>query len=252
VSLFGFVTDQSMSYLFGTSKQETPAPKGAVVQEEKTTDEPVVIFPLLRAPHPAARGVRANKPIKAFLSYYQGTSGAANTAFATSFLVQPNLDSSWASWQATFDEVKVLSAEIHWNVYNTVVPTVIPANSPNAIVVYEPGTPFSLASVNAGMQYERFSLLRVSIPFGITSTAPLVAPISVNKAGYLSFKAKIPNGPMVSTFDTTASAGMWRPTADGTNYHWGSFQGYVSQGGTSAVLRQEGFVRMEVEFRCRR
>lgn len=233
-------------------------PVKSLVEDKEADEAPVVVNdseppPLrvaLRA-HPAlGRGIRANKPIKAWLCWYAGNSGGADTAFSGTFGVIPNQDSSWASWQATFDEFKVVGAEFYFNVFHTTNQTVLPANSPNAIVVYDPTGSAALASVNAGMQWEDFSLLRVTMP---TATTPLTSPMPVTKAGFCKFRAKIPQtGSILSNSAVTNSTGMWRPTQDATNYDWGAFQTYVSRGGTSAVIRIEGFVRMLVEFRVRR
>jgi hypothetical protein len=223
-------------------------------QAQPDTPQPVSVLsmprnPILRA-HPAlGRGVRGTKPVKAWLSYYQGTSGAANTAFAFGWTLAPSLDSSWASWQSVFDEVRVLSAELMWNVYFTTIQSASPANAPNAIVVYDPTTTVSLASVNAGLQFDRFDLMRIQLP---SATPFLVSPQNVTKGGYQKFHAKVPSGPTLSSSVTTNSTGVWRNTSDAAQYEWGNFAGYASVGGTSSVLRAEGFVRMLCEFRVRR
>lgn len=197
----------------------------------------------------ARKSGKASSPIRAWLSYYSGQSSAANTALATSFAIAPNQDSSWASWQAVFDEFRVIGAEFIFNTYFTTVPSVYPANSPNTVAVYDPTSSVTLSSVNAALQFERFALLRTMLPSG---SYPLVSPSTHTKDGCVHFKVKIPTGPILSTTTTTNSTGLWRATADAANYDWGSFACYVSVGGTSAVLRLEGFIRMEVEFRTRR
>ncbi len=200
--------------------------------------------------HRALRGVgRATKPIQAWLSYYQNTAGAANTAFAWSCQLQPNLDSSFASWQSVFDEMKVLSADIHWNVWFNTLPSAFAAQAPNAIVVYEPSDSVNLTSINQGMEYEHFQLLAVGANSNGTYA---VSPQSTSKGGYLVFKAKVPRAVSLSNVTTVLSAGLWRPTIDAQNYTWGAFSGYVSVGGTTSVLQVQAFVRMRVEFRVRR
>ncbi len=200
--------------------------------------------------HPAfSRGLKANKPMKAWLSYYQGQSAAANTATAFGFVIQPNLDSSWASWQGVFDEFKVLQAELMFNAFYTVDPTAMPANSANAIVAYDPTNSIALSSVNAGLQFERWVLQRIMIP---AASGPKVSPMVTTKDGFTHLKVKPPPGQVNSTVDTLNSGGsQWRPTSNAVNYNWGAFIGYQSQGGTTSVIRTEGFVRMLVEFRVR-
>jgi hypothetical protein len=215
-------------------------------KEQKPSTMPVA-SPIHLALHRANGGKRAMKPIQAWLSYYAKQNGAANTAFATSYIVRPNLDVSWASWQQVFDEFKVLAAECIWQVSYTTPATVQPNQTPNAIMVYEPSEPTVLASVNAAMEYEHFSLCSLSGPGGYASF-----PISQSKAGVLSFKVKIPGGVQTSAADPLLSSGQWRPTIDASNYYWGSFQGFVAQGGVTSVLQQEVFIRMRVEFRTRR
>lgn len=210
----------------------------------------VIPTPGTLAVHRALHGIRkASKPIEAWVSYFGKSSGAANTDFAWSAPLQPNLDTSWASWQSTFDEVKVLSAEIHWNVLFTTAPTVQAAQTPNAIVTYEPSEGANLASVNAGMQYEHFQLMNLG---GNASGTYPVVPQNTAKGGHLVFRAKMPSGPSLSIVDTLLSTGMWRPTADASNYYWGLFNGYCAQGGTTSVIQVERFVRMRCVFRCRR
>lgn len=200
--------------------------------------------------HPAmGRGLRSNKPIKAWLAWYTAGTGAVNTAFAANFAIQPNQDSSWASWQATFDEVKVLEAEAHWNVFYVADPTAMPANSSNTILVYDPTSTVTLTSVNAGLQFERFGLCRNMIP---TASGPKVSPMVTTKDGFNKFRAKIPAGPQLSAVNTANSPGLWRPTGDATNYDWGTFATYTSVGGATSQLRVEIFVRMLCEFRVRR
>lgn len=231
-----------------------------VVPPGKTTKEPPgedekqaapscgALMPL-RA-HPAlTRGLKSNKPVRAFLSYYAGTSGGANTAFQATFGLAPNQDSSWSSWQAVFDEVRVVSAELMWNVYMTTVQSANPANAPNAIAVYDPASNVAIANVNSAMQFEKFDLMRIQLP---NASGFLVTPQNVAKGGYQRFSAKVPSGPMLSNTVTTNSPGLWRPTGDAVQYDWGSFLVYCSAAGTSCVLRVEAFVRMQCEFRVRR
>ncbi len=216
--------------------------------EEKSSTEQNPRVRLLA--HPAmAKGLKANKPVMAYLSYYSGVSGAANTAFAANFFLQPNQDTSWASWQAVFDEVKVVEAEAIWNTYYTTDPSSLPANSSNSILVYEPTGTINLASVNAGLQFERYSLCRNMIPSNVGAK---VSPVAYTKDGFLHFKVKLPKGTTISSVAPENSTGNWRPTDDVTNYNWGKFITYTSVGGTSAVLRVEVFVRMLCEFRVRR
>jgi hypothetical protein len=204
---------------------------------------------LIRA-HPAlSRGIRANRPIRAWLAYYSATSGGANTAFASGYGITPNSDSSWASWQATFDEFRVVEAEAIWNTFYTVDPTAMPANSSNTIIVYDPTASVTLASVNAGLQFEHYALSRNQIP---TTSGPKVSPQCFTKDGFHHFKVKIPQGTQLSTAQTGNSTGIWRPTGDAATYDWGNFALYTSVGGTTSVLRTEVFVRMLVEFRVRR
>lgn len=196
----------------------------------------------------------ASKPIKAWLTYYAKPAGAANTAFAFQFALQPNLDASFASWQQVFDEMKVLAAEIKWNANYTTIPTAFPAQSPNAAVAYDPeytGVIFPTA-VNSVLEYESYQLLNVSsINNGAFSQS--VNPQALSQGGHLTFKCRVPqSGGSQSTSATTLSTGMWRPTMDAANYYWGSIIGYCAQGGTSSVIQIEGFVRMLVEFRTRR
>jgi len=192
-----------------------------------------------------------SKPIKAWLSYYAGSSGAANTAFAASFNLTPEQDSSFASWQATFDEFRVVEAEAIWNTFYTVDPSALPANSSNSILVYDPTASVTLTSVNAGLQFEKYSLCRNMVP---TATGPKVSPMVQTKDGFAHHKVKVPPGVVNSTVTTANTNGsQWRPTGDtGAQYNWGTFATYTSVGGTSAVLRVECFVRMLVEFRIRR
>lgn len=203
----------------------------------------------LRAHPSMARGVRATKPVRAYLSYYAATSGAVNTAFGGGVGIIPNQDSSWASWQAVFDEFKVISAEAIFNAFYTIDPTANPTNSANMIVVYDPTTTVALASVNAGLQFEKYRLQRIMIP---NASGPKVSPMVVTQDGFSHFSVKIPTGSQISNVTTTNSPGLWRPTGDATNYDWGNFTYYVSQGGATSQLRVEFFVRMLVEFRVRR
>lgn len=215
--------------------------------EQKLVDPPKE---RLVAVHRALAGPKvARKPIQAWLSYYDRQSGAANTNFAGTFYLRPNLDASWASWQQVFDEFKVLSAEMHWMVWFSTLPSAFATQTPNAIVVYEPGENVPLTSVNQGMQYEHFQLLNVgSNSNGTYATAPQ----STAKGGHLVFKTKVPAGTQLSNVDTNLSTGLWRPTTDASSYYWGLFESYVAQGGPTSVLQIEAFVRMRVEFRCRR
>lgn len=222
--------------------------KGGVNTESLAeTKQPEDVKVLL---HRGLSGVRRSaKPIQAWLSYYNRVNAAANTAYAFAYPIQPNLDVSFASWQNVFDEMKVLSAELHWNIWWSVLPTGFATQSPNAIVVYEPGVQTPLGSVNEGMQYEHFQLL----DFGGTAAGTYAtAPQTVSKTGHLVFKSKMPHGVQLSVTSTTLSTGEWRPTIDAQNYYWGVFHGYVAQGGATSVPQIQAFVRMRVEFRTRR
>lgn len=224
--------------------------RGALLMDatpQRLRDMPLVA-PL--SMHRALAGMgKTRKPIQAWLSYYDRIAGAANTNFAATFYVRPNLDTSYAAWQGVFDEVKVLGAEVMWCVWFQTLPTAFPTQTPNSILVYEPGLSVPLASVNAGLQYEHFSLLNV----GATASGTFATtPQSTAKGGHLVFKAKMPGGAQQSNVDSNLSTGMWRPTTDASSYYWGCFQGYTAQGGATSVLQMECFVRMRCEFRCRR
>jgi len=196
----------------------------------------------------ASRDARSNGgQVDAWLSFYIATSGAANTAFSVAHAVQPNQDTNWASWQAVFDEMKVVQAEFYWLAYFTTVPSALPANTPNAAIAYEPAGNTPPTSVNQVLQYDKFSLLNIA---GGASTSYQASPQAVqSNGGYMKLKAVIPDIDTPSASSTTLSTGLWRPTTDASNYFWGQFVGYVAAGGTSAVIRIESFVRMKVRFR---
>jgi len=185
--------------------------------------------------------------VNAYLAYYPPTSGAANTAFFWNALLQPNQDLNWASWQAVFDEFKVVSAEVLWLAYFTVVPTALPANTPNAACAYDPTALLAPSSVNQVLEHENFNLLNIA---GGASTSYQASPQSVMpNGGYMKLGIQVPETPEQSTIAPLLSTGMWRPTADAANYHWGGAMGYCAAGGTNAVIRIEAFVRMKVAFR---
>lgn len=213
---------------------------------EKSVIPPVV--PLRGRAHSALRSMRGNKPITAYLSFFSRTTGIANTPFGFGIPVQPNLDSSWTSWQSVFDEMRVVRAEVHWKIVCLISATATPTAAPNAVLAYDPSG-IALTSVNAGLEYEKFKLL--AIPTSKVDNFYSV-PMATTPSGFLKMTAVIPKGPQVSETDPLLSAGLWRPTQDSDNYIWGSFVGYVSQGGTSCVLSSEAFIRMTVEFRVRR
>lgn len=204
---------------------------------------------LLTRRHAMFRGARGMRAIVAPLSYYARQSGAANTAFAWNCALRPNLDSSWADWQGVFDEFRVLSAEIHWLVWFSTLPSGFATQTPNAAVAYDPTNQNLLTSVNSVMDYEKFQLLNVGANSNGTYAT---APQSVAPRGYAVFRCKVPKGPQISVAETLNSSGLWRPCGDANNYDWGAFVGYTAAGGTSAVLQVETFVRMMVEFRVRR
>jgi len=201
------------------------------------------------------RGLRtmkgAKKPIKAFLSYFQRGAGAANTAFPQTFNLQPNLDSSWASWQNEFDEIRVLSAEILWNSEIVVKATVDPTQTPNTVMVYDPTAGNTLSGVNQALQYEDFQLLSIPTVGQVLQAYP--SPLEHGRyCGRMHMRAKVPGGVVISLSETLLSSGMWRPTADANNYFWGAFLSYTSQGGVTCVIQNTAFVRMLCEFRTRR
>lgn len=214
---------------------------------------PLLDAPLVRR-GPGKVG-RSEKSVKTWLSYYGKSNGAANTAFAFNFDVQPNKDSDFASYQALFDEMRVLTAEIIWNVNFTTPPTALANQTPNVALAYEPawdGT-FPFTAVNQVLHFQKFSLLNAANVVGTGGTSAYLAnPQAISPGGALRFSARMPNTPTQSNTVITLSTGMWRPTLDGANYYWGSFIGYAAQGGATSVLQVEAFVRMRVEFRCRR
>jgi len=218
---------------------------------EKVPRAPSVDLP--RAHRSLLAGTR--KPIKAYLTYYAKTAGAANTAFPSGYNLQPNLDASWASWQNVFDEVKVLGADIYWNVEKTVTATVDPAQTCNTICVFDPsGTP-NLTSVNQGLEYEDFTLVDLYTGYtGVLVSVPGCQTGNSRKAlGRVHMKAKLAGGAVPSLGSANLlSTGMWRPTADANNYYWGGFLMYTAQGGLTSVLQTTAFVRMLCEFRTRR
>ncbi len=195
----------------------------------------------------------SRRPLKAFLSYYQKTAGAANTAFPFQFSLQPNLDASFADFQQTFDEFKVLAAEIFWQVNMTTLPTAFAAQAPNAALAYEPAynTVLNPGAVNQVLEYERFSLVSVAPVNGGANTYSTNTQ-STSRNGMTTFKIGCPGTPLQSEDNILLSTGMWRPTADARNYYWGAFVGYCAAGGATSVLQVEAFVRMVVEFRSRR
>lgn len=218
--------------------------------EEKKVTVPGLLVPAI---HPRvsrlAKMARMKKggSVSAYLSCYLPTSGAANTAFFWNALLQPNQDANWASWQAVFDEFKVEEAEVLWLAYFTVVPTALPANTPNAACAYDPTALTAPTSVNQVLEHETFNLLNIA---GGSSTSYQASPQAAQpNGGYMRLKIRVPNTPEQSVPAPLLSTGMWRPTADASNYHWGACMGYCAAGGTSSVIRIEAFVRMKVAFR---
>jgi hypothetical protein len=194
-----------------------------------------------------ARGMK--KPVRAFLSYYKKSAGGVNTATPHTFAIQPNQDSSWSAWQAVFDEVKIVSASIHYLVWWSTLPSGFAAQTPNMVIVYDPMGLSALSSVNEGLQWEKFQLTNLG---GNANGTYAVEPQTTStNGGYRVFKVVMPNGPQFSNTSTTLSTGIWRPTGDAVDYVWGIFKSYVAQGGASSVLQVEAFVRMEAEFRVR-
>lgn len=205
----------------------------------------------LKLLHPrVAAAVRSGKKsggvATAWLTFYQGTSGAANTAFSFNLAVQPNLDTNWTSWQAVFDEFTVTEVEVYWLAYFTVVPTALPANTPNAALAWDPvgATP---TAVNQVLQHDNFSLL--SIAGGASGQFAAAPQCTQNNGGYMLFRQKLPKTVDPSNVSTTQSTGQWRPTGDASNYTWGQILGYCAAGGTTSVIRIESFVRMKTKFR---
>ncbi len=237
-------TDQALLSPF-SAKEEKTVDSGAL----SATDSPVPRFSLIgtRA-HAALRGMSGKKPIIAYLSYFSRTTGAANSAFATTVPLQPNLDSSWTSWQGVFDEMKVLKAEHYWKVVVATSATAAPTQAPNTVMAYDP-TSVALTSVNGGLEFESFQL--VSCAYSRTDSFPSV-PAPITKGGFMKFVAKVPRETQLSNTDTLLSAGQWRPTQDAVNYNWGSMVAYTSQGGATCQLSVESFTRLHVEFRVRR
>jgi len=183
------------------------------------------------------------------LTYYQKNQGAANTAFSFFFPLQPNLDSNWADYQPLFEAVRVVGATLHWNVAYYNVPTVVPGQTPNAAVAFEPEEGYLPASVNQVLEFPKAQLLNINLPGAFTLES---SPITASKGGHMVFSALTPTEiPSQSEVTPLVSTGMWRPTVDASNYFWGGFTGYCAQGGTSSVLAVEGFVVMDVEFRYR-
>ncbi len=232
-----------------------PVSSGAEEKMEKSAPQQgeLIPRPLLARPrvHSMLRASRGMKSVIAPLSYYAKSAGAANTAFAFNYALQPNLDSSWSGWQSTFDEFRVLSAELHWNVWFSTLPTGFAAQSPNAAVAYDPNDANTLTAVNQVMDYEKFQLLNVGANAAGTYA---VAPQAIARGGHMVFKTgRLPEGgAQSSNVSPTLSTGQWRTTEDASNYYWGNIIGYVAQGGASSILQVEGFVRMIVEFRVRR
>jgi len=211
--------------------------------------QPHILRTLNTRTHSRLRGSRGKSTVRAPLSYYAKANGAANTAFATLFYLQPNLDSSWSDWQGVFDEVRVLSAELHWNVWFSTLPSAFAAQTPNAAVAFDPSGSIGITAVNQVMDYEEFQLLNVGANAAGTYAT---SPQALSKGGHMVFKAHVPKGPLQSLVETVQSAGVWRPTEDASNYQWGGFGTFVAAGGTTSVLQIECFVRMECEFRVRR
>ncbi len=214
------------------------------------TKVPTLIAAPRSRPHASLSGAKGRQTVVAPLSFYTKTAGSANTAFAVSIPLQPDADSSWSSWIGVFDEFKVLSAEVHWNVWFSTLPSGFPAQSPNAAMAYDPTSSVSLGAVNQVMDYEKFQLLNCGANASGTFA---VAPQALSQGGHMVFRTgRLPNDAQISKTETLLSTGVWRPTEDVQDYNWGSFVAYVAAGGTSAVLQLEAMVRMQVEFRVRR
>jgi len=198
-------------------------------------------------------GSKASRPIETWMSFYFKQAGAANTAFAFSQPLEPNLDASFADYQGVFSEMKVLAAEVWWKVNMTVLPTVFAAQSPNAALAYDPEYTGSIApsSVNQILEYEKFSLCSV-VPVNGGAFTYSTNIQEVTGSGFRPFRLTVPPDPSQSESSTLLSTGMWRPTMDTQNYYWGSIVGYCAQAGTTSVCQIEAFVRMRVAFKTRR
>lgn len=243
---FQVVPSPSLARVITQESTETKAQSEGVEVEEKVS-RPVLSL------RTHLRSMASTRPIRAFATYYANKTGTANTAFAFSYLLQPNLDASWSSWANVFDEIKVIRARIHWSVWFNTLPSGFSGQAPNAVVVYDPGASRSLTSVNEGLEYEHYQLLAVAAnASGTYAVSPqAVATASGSAVGLCTFEAKMPVGPQISVSSTILSTGDYRPTADSQDYYWGAFSGYCAAGGASSVLEIQAFIRMEVELRVR-
>lgn len=240
---------QEGEYTVLFSPQATPCcPQIKEDPESKTQDVPRLGKPRMSLTHRIVGTKKAGQD-EVWLSYFDKVSAAANTAFAFNFPLQPNLDSEWASWQELYSEVKVLEVQILWNVWFLAIPTVLSAQSPNAALYYDAGFSGKYpTAVNDVLSVEHFSLLN----FGANANGTFAtSPQAVASGGHVSFRHVLPQGGVQSSVSTLLSTGLWRPTADASNYNWGQIVGYCASAGTTSQPQVEAFVRMRVHFRNR-
>lgn len=200
----------------------------------------VVAFNALRS---AARSLLGTDEFRTHLCWGFSVASSTSASNAYASTLDPNLSAEASSFQALFDEMKMVSGRTDWAYSSTVVPNA----GQDAIIYYDPVSSAVPTSVVSGMVASQkegpYSIM--PIPGGNGA-----GPITMNGTGHFAFHFRMPKGPQGTDFASSSNCtGQWIDV-NATSPNWGYVKIFAN-GNSTAVTVVHGYLTVAMLYRCR-
>jgi hypothetical protein len=182
--------------------------------------------------------------VRTKLWFPANNTSAANTANTFSFGVAPSGSTEFASFAALYEECKVSSGAVHFDVSTSAAP--LTNNTDLSVISYDPLSVAALTSVADGCEDAQHKLFKSS---SLLST--LTSPLPVTGRGLWRFPFKVPSGSARTTASTAVFGGSdWSLTADASDVY-GYLKWYIPALGAAITSTIQSMIELDVEFRSR-
>jgi len=227
--------------------------------QNDTKDKKTEIPPVIQAARPKTllegRGKIKGAKLRVVttkLCYSVNNTAVANTANVTAIPLEPASTTSWSNWAAVYEEVKVHSAEFHFNVEVTGSGAVPTGTNLQFALSYNPINSIAQTSTAATMESSQAKMYSYDSQTSTTVGAGgFGGAIAASRTGLFDFKMKVPAGGQArSSAASTTFSGEWSNTNDGADiYGW--ITPYIPAPGANNQTTIYGVLVMNCSFRSR-
>jgi len=219
--------------------------------KEKQDDVKMVSAP--RGMSGTGRGLRLNT-INIRLAYRGGFQSTAGSSYATTIGMNPNLSSEWSSWTATYDEAKIIGADLYWSPAQTFNKQA-PADATAIMgLCYDPLNSGSLTTVATAAVHSQAQLFNLQTLNMYQPSSQIAYPSNQvgNRygVGFVHFPIKCPKGASSSTNNANVRTGQWFSTQD-TSTTSGYIKFFIENSATDISYTVQYMLLFRVRLRSR-